>query len=133
MCIYFWERERERDRNGAWIAKGQREKETQNPKQAPGSEPSAQSLARGSNSWTGRSWPELKWRVRHLTNWATQAPPQIFLLKHKILDEGHFVFQVILHPFRKEKWRMYDFFFTKFYYVYSGPSHGNKVNKNLLN
>ena len=37
-----------------------RERETQNLKQAPGSEPSAQSPPRGSNSRTARSWPELK-------------------------------------------------------------------------
>ena len=39
---------------------GQRERETQNPKQAPGSEPSAQSLTRGSNPRTARSRPEPK-------------------------------------------------------------------------
>ena len=45
----------ERDR--AWTGEGQRERETQNRKQAPGSEPSAQSSTRGSNSRTVRSWP----------------------------------------------------------------------------
>ena len=45
----------ERDR--AWTGEGQRERETQNPKQAPGSEPSAQSLTRGLNSRAARSWP----------------------------------------------------------------------------
>ena len=44
----------------AWTGEGQRERETQNRKQAPGSEPSDQSLTRGSNSRTARSWPELK-------------------------------------------------------------------------
>ena len=39
---------------------GQRERETQKPKQAPGSELSAQSPMRGPNSRTARSWPELK-------------------------------------------------------------------------
>ena len=39
------------------MGEGQRERETQNRKQAPGSEPSAQSLTRGSNSRTARSWP----------------------------------------------------------------------------
>ena len=34
---------------------GQRERETRNPKQAPGSEPSAQGPTRGSNSRTVRS------------------------------------------------------------------------------
>ena len=48
--IYFWDRERQ-SMNG----EGQRERETQNRKQAPGSEPSAQSLTRGSNSRTVRS------------------------------------------------------------------------------
>ena len=38
----------------------QRERETQNRKQAPGSEPAAQSLTRGSNSRTARSRPEPK-------------------------------------------------------------------------
>ena len=42
--IYFWDRERH----------------TQNLKQAPGSELWAQSPTRGSNSRTARSWPELK-------------------------------------------------------------------------
>ena len=41
--VYLFLRERERER------------ETQNPKQAPGSEPSAQSPTRGSNSQTARS------------------------------------------------------------------------------
>ena len=56
----------ERDR--AWTAEGQRERETQNRKQAPGSEPSAQSLTRGSNSRTARSWPgwsRMLNRLRH--------------------------------------------------------------------
>ena len=41
-------------------AERERERETQNPKQAPGSELSAQSPTRGSNPQTARSWPELK-------------------------------------------------------------------------
>ena len=40
----------ERDRDRVQAGDGQREKETQNPKQAPGSELSAQSLTWGSNS-----------------------------------------------------------------------------------
>ena len=51
LFIFGTERER------AWTGEGQRERETQNRKQAPGSEPSAQSLTWGSNSWTARSWP----------------------------------------------------------------------------
>ena len=50
----------ETERNRAWAGEGQRERETQNLKQAPGSELSAQSLTRGSNSQTVRSWPEPK-------------------------------------------------------------------------
>ena len=49
---------RETDR--AWAGEWHRERETQNPKQAPGSELSAQSLTWGSNSSTTRSWPEPK-------------------------------------------------------------------------
>ena len=42
------------------MGKGHRERETQNLKQAPGSELSVQSLTRGSNLRTMRSWPEPK-------------------------------------------------------------------------
>ena len=54
------ERERERERVRAWAGEGQRQMETQNLKQAPGSELSTQSLTWGLNSLTVRSWPELK-------------------------------------------------------------------------
>ena len=40
------------------VSEERAESETQNPKQAPGSEPSAQSLKWGLNSRTVRSWPE---------------------------------------------------------------------------
>ena len=49
--IYLLLRERERERAG----EGQREEEAKNPKQAPGSEPSAQNPMRGLNSQTARS------------------------------------------------------------------------------
>ena len=52
MFIYFWERER--------VEEGQKEKDIQNLKQAPGFELSAQSPTWGSNPATTRSWPELK-------------------------------------------------------------------------
>ena len=55
MFIYFWERQRQ---NVSGL--GQREREAQNPKQAPGSELSAQSLTWGSNSRAVRSWAEPK-------------------------------------------------------------------------
>ena len=48
-CFYLFLRERET----AQVGEGQRE--TQNPKQAPGSELSARSPTRGWNSWTARS------------------------------------------------------------------------------
>ena len=49
--FFTFERERER----AQVEEGQRERETQNPKQAPGSELSAQSPTRVLNSQTVRS------------------------------------------------------------------------------
>ena len=54
--FFFLERETERKQGRG----RERERETQNPKQAPGSEPSAQSPTRGSNSQTVRSRPEPK-------------------------------------------------------------------------
>ena len=55
MFIYLWKTQRDRAR-----AEESREREkSQNPKQAPGSELSAQSLTQGSNPQTVRSWPEL--------------------------------------------------------------------------
>ena len=49
--VYLFLRQRETDHEQGRV----RERETQNPKQAPGSELSAQSLTRGSNSLTVRS------------------------------------------------------------------------------
>ena len=51
----------ERERVCAQVGEGQRETETQNPKQAPGSELSAQSSTQGSNPRAARSWAELNW------------------------------------------------------------------------
>lgn len=64
----------ERDR--AWTGEGQRERETQNRKQAPGSEPSAQSLMRGSNSRTVRSWPGWSRTLNRLRH--PDAPARFF-------------------------------------------------------
>ena len=50
VYLFLGQRETEHEQG-----EGQRERETQNRKQAPGSEPSAQSLMRGSNSRTARS------------------------------------------------------------------------------
>ena len=59
MCVRERERDRDRDRETQRETEHEwgrgRERETQDWKQAPGSEPSAQSLMRGSNSWTARS------------------------------------------------------------------------------
>ena len=71
MFLFIFETERDR----AWAGEGQREGETQNLKQAPGSELSAQSLDVGlkPTSCEIMTWAE----VRRLTNWATQAPQNI--------------------------------------------------------
>ena len=76
-CVFIFERETERDRVRVW--EGQRERETQNPKQAPGSEPSAQSPARGLNSQTASSWPEPK--LGRSTDWATQVSQKTLSFK----------------------------------------------------
>ena len=67
VCL-FWERACVH----AWAGEGQRERERESH---TGSTLSVQSLTLGSIPGTTRSWPELKSRVRRLTNWATQVPP----------------------------------------------------------
>ena len=49
------DREREREKEYGQGGGAEAERETQNPKQAPGSELSAQSPTRGSNSWITRT------------------------------------------------------------------------------
>ena len=66
----FWER--------VWTREGQREREGKRESQA-GSTLSAQSPTRGLISWTVRSWPDPKPRVRRLTDWTTQVPLIFFL------------------------------------------------------
>ena len=78
-CLFIFEKERETE---ASMIGAERETKTQNPKQAPGSEPSAQSPLRGSNSQTMRSWPELN-KVRRLTSWANQVPKYFLRKKRK--------------------------------------------------
>ena len=75
--IYFWETGRDR----AQVGEGHRKIGTQNPKQAPDSELSAQSPTWGSNPQTVRSWPE----VRRLTNWGPQAPPPYYSIYITVL------------------------------------------------
>ena len=60
--VYFWERERERERASERVpeqGRGREKRETQNLKQAPGSNLSAQNPMWGSNPQTGESWPEV--------------------------------------------------------------------------
>ena len=71
MFVYFGEGEGETKSTQV----GKEQRETENPKQALGSELSAQSPTRGSNPRTVRSWPELKSRLRCLIAWDIQAPP----------------------------------------------------------
>ena len=58
--VYLFIFERKRERVCAQAGEGHRARETQKPKQAPGSELSAQSPTRGSNPQTVRSRPEPK-------------------------------------------------------------------------
>ena len=55
LNVYFLLREREREKDRVQAGKRQRERETQNLKQAPGSEQSTQSLTQGLNPPTMRS------------------------------------------------------------------------------
>ena len=55
LLIFERDRERESTHGCTQVGEGQRERETQNPKQGPGSEPSAQSPTRGLNPQTVRS------------------------------------------------------------------------------
>ena len=69
MFIIF---EREPEKHRAWVEEGQRERKTQNPKQAPGYELSAQSPMRGLNP--PMSSDIMTWaKVGRLTDWATQV------------------------------------------------------------
>ena len=68
--VYFWQRERETDRQSMSRRGAERQGDTES-EQAPGSELSAQNLTWGSNSRTVKSWPE---PVGSLTNWAIQVP-----------------------------------------------------------
>ena len=66
LFIRFWEREREIVCTGG----AERERERENPKRALHPQCRVQLGAQRTRS----SWPELKLRVRSLTNWSTQAP-----------------------------------------------------------
>ena len=83
MFIYFWETDRLR------AGEGQTERETQNPKQAPGSELSAQSPMWAPNlEYDIMTWA----KVGSLTDWTTQAPLSLKNLEthHNILVSYYF-------------------------------------------
>ena len=73
------------ERKRAWVGERQRAKETQNPKQASGSQLLVQSLAWGLNLLTVKSWLELKSDV-----WLSHpgAPIARFFLKHWVRCQG---------------------------------------------
>ena len=86
MFIYSW----------GWCTEGQREGDTDS-KQASGSVLIAQSLTWGLNSWTLRSWPELK----------SDAQPTE-LSRHLVIDTIFFLFDVYLflrHRETEHEWR----------------------------
>ena len=53
---------------------GQRDREREGERK---SQAGSALTAQGSISWPASSWPEPKSRVRHVTDWATQAPHQL--------------------------------------------------------
>ena len=73
----FWERQRETGREEQ--EQRERDREGKNPKQAPHCQHRAQTV---------RWWPEPRSRVGSLTNWATQAPQEPFLI-HSSLPFSH--------------------------------------------
>ena len=75
-------RERERERQSVSEGGAERDRETQNSKQAPGSELSVQSLTRVSNSRTVRSWTEPKSDA-----YPTEPPrcPKILFFKQSLI------------------------------------------------
>ena len=84
MCIYlFWERVCMCVRMLTYVCEcdwgRDREREGEGESQAV-SELSVQSPTWSLNSRTLRSWPELKSRVEHLTDWTTQAAPGNYYL-----------------------------------------------------
>ena len=77
--VYWFLRERERERECVRRGGAERERETKNPKQAPGSELSPQPDA-GLKHMDHEimTWAE----VRRSTDWATQAPLSVHNLNH---------------------------------------------------
>ena len=71
----------------AGMGEGQRERATQNLKQAPGSELSAHSRTRGSNPRADREI--MTWvQIRNSTDWATQAPWKSLAFLMEVWNHG---------------------------------------------
>ena len=70
--VYLFIFERQRASEPARTGEGQRERKTENPKQDLHCQHGAPTQS--SIPWTVRSWPELKPRIGHFTDWATQEP-----------------------------------------------------------
>ena len=77
MFIYFWQRDR------AWAGEGQRERETQNPKQAPGSELSGTEPDMGPEPTDCETMTRAE--VGRSTNRTTQAPLYILSINLELL------------------------------------------------
>ena len=78
IFLFFWDGVKEREY--AWVVEEQKERERERIL----SRLHAQHRVRGGTQYTNvRSWPELKSRVRvrHLPDWATQAPPRSVIFK----------------------------------------------------
>ena len=70
--------ERERARERVWVGEGQKEKETQNLKQAPGSEQAVSTEPNAGLELTNCEF--MAWaKVGRFTDWATQAPLYNFI------------------------------------------------------
>ena len=100
ILLFFFQRlfifGTERDR--AWTGEGQRERETQNRKQAPGSEPSAQSPPRGSNSRTARSWPGWSRTLNRLRHpGAPWFPTVSIVFSSSLFKQNHDTLNKITH------------------------------------
>ena len=76
------------------MGKGQKERDTQNPKQAPGSELSAQSSMKGSNPQTARSRPEPK-----SDTYSTEPPrrpdEQTLLINFNLINKRRLAIRVV--------------------------------------
>ena len=107
MFICFWESARARVHTG----EEHRDRVTQNLKQAPGSELSAQSLMRSSNPRAMKSWPELKSDAQQTK--PARHPLPVFLNVFASLNFSFFKIFLAIHLL----WELY--------YLSCGVSHNN--------